>query len=310
MKTGFVSFVAGALLCAALAFALWTQASPRSLPGVDPPAHDEALAAVEAELRAVRGRVHALEARSSELEAQFLALQRDAAESRRKDVERSVEPESEPLPAVATAAADAPDAAGGVDGAASSGEEIPDLDETLELLADRQTPGPERQKLWSRLAKAGLLDQALAFFDKRAEENAADPDCQVDLGHAYIQKLFTASDVEKGVLSMKAHGAYDKALALNDHHWDARFSKAVNYAFAPPIFGLQSKAIGEFETLISQQEAQAPEPRHAQTYLFLGNLYQGQGQVDRAKAAYERGLKLFPESKELGERVKAASGTP
>ncbi len=108
---------------------------------------------------------------------------------------------------------------------------------------------------------------------------------------------------------MKADEAFDAALARDDHHWDARFSKAVSPSFWPPLFGKQAEAIEHFETLMGQQEALPQQgPKHAQTYLLLGNLYQQQGNNDKALATWNDGTQLFPDNHELAARVQPKGG--
>ena len=177
------------------------------------------------------------------------------------------------------------------------------LDAALEILTDPTIRGRKRQETWSALAKAGLLDRAIEDFELRAEELPDDAQAQADLGDAYIQKIFTVSEIEKGKWSRKADGAYDQALALDETHWEARFSKAVNYSFVPPIFGLQPKAIEQFEILRSQQEARDPEPRFSETYLLLGNLHANQGNPDKAREVWAQGRERFPENKQLEAKL-------
>ncbi len=177
----------------------------------------------------------------------------------------------------------------------------------LERILDPATPRREKERAWQRLREEGLLDPAIEALKKRAAESPANPEVHSQLGKAYVQKISRAeSDVEKGTLAMQADKAFDAALALDPNHWDARFTKAVTLSFWPPIFGKQAEAITQFETLLGQQEASLLRPEFAQTYLFLGNLYRGQGQGPRAAETWKKGLALFPEDKELAERLAGA----
>ena len=53
----------------------------------------------------------------------------------------------------------------------------------------------------------------------------------------------------------KADQAFDAALAVDEKHWDARFTKATALSFWPPIFGKQAESVRQFEILIDQQES-------------------------------------------------------
>ena len=177
-------------------------------------------------------------------------------------------------------------------------------EDLMALLLDESLDENGRQEIWDRLRANGQLDEMIELFEERARERSDDPEAQVELANAYLQKIFELGDgPEKGVWAMKADGAYDQALALDDRHWKARFSKAISLSFWPPIFGKQKEAISQFELLISQQQEGALEESHAQTYLLLGNLYHQTGQGDKADEIWRAGLGLFPSDETLLEMV-------
>lgn len=172
--------------------------------------------------------------------------------------------------------------------------------ELYALLEDADLDEEGRQEIWNRIRESGQLDDVIALLEERAEKFSDDPDAQVDVASGYIQKIFEVGEgPEAGLWAGKADKAYDRALALDDRHWDARFNKAISLSFWPPIFGKQREAISHFETLISQQENGAPEDRHAQSYLLLGNLYAQSGDTEKAEATWKQGLGLFPGDESL-----------
>ncbi|MBM3991097.1 MAG: hypothetical protein FJ298_08815 [Planctomycetes bacterium] len=179
------------------------------------------------------------------------------------------------------------------------------LADAFAALEDPALTDAERQKIWAELGKAGLVDALLAKFEERAKLAPNDPDAQVDLGSAYLQRLFQATPgPEQGLWAGKADKAFDAALALDSNHWDARFSKAVSLSFWPPIFGKQKEAISHFETLLTQQShSSAADPRFAQTHLLLGNLYQQSGNAAKATGTWSAGLALYPDDAALREKV-------
>jgi tetratricopeptide (TPR) repeat protein len=165
----------------------------------------------------------------------------------------------------------------------------------------------EAQDVWKKAAEAGVIDELVAMCEKNAADRPNDANAQLELGRAYIQKLMNVPDgPTKGIWSMKADKAYDKALGLDDHNWEARFSKAVNYSFWPPNLGKQRDAIAQFETLVQQQQGQPQQPHFAQTHLWLGNMYTQIGEKDKALAAWQHGLALFPDDAELQHQIALA----
>lgn len=141
------------------------------------------------------------------------------------------------------------------------------------------------------------------------QEVAANPDNEelaVQLGYAYLQPIIrdNVSGMDAGKWSMKADATYDSVLEMNPNNWDARFSKAVSYSFWPPMFGKQKDAIKHFEILVDQQASQPSDPKYAQTYLLLGNLYSQTGETDKAMDAWTQGNSLYPDDAELRAQLE------
>jgi len=172
-------------------------------------------------------------------------------------------------------------------------------------LSGGQLEYEQQEELWKKVRDAGLLDQMVAAFEARAEQLSTVADAQYQLGNAYLQKLFTVPDNEKAKWSMQADRSFDDALALDDKHWGARFSKAVSLSFWPAFLGRGPEAMEHFEILIGQQEESGTaRPEFAQSYLFLGNMYEQQGKTEKAREIWQRGYGLHPQSKELGAKIK------
>lgn len=170
-----------------------------------------------------------------------------------------------------------------------------DVDDAFESLLDPDLAWEDREALWKKVREAGLTDELIALVEAFAAARPNDPDAQVLLGSSYLEKIYEVGNgPEAGEWALKADASFDAALALDDHHWEARFTKAVSLSFWPPMFGKQAEAINHFNTLIGQQESGPSKPSHAQTYMWLGNLYLQQGKNDLAKQTYEKGLKNFP----------------
>jgi len=177
-----------------------------------------------------------------------------------------------------------------------------------ELLAD-DLSRDEAEAIWKAASDAGQLDAVVALFEERAKANPGSADAQLDLGRAYLQKVFKAGNgPEAGTWATKADASFDAALAVDDHHWEARFSKAVSLSFWPPVFGKQTEAIKHFEILIDQQRNLPSNPNHAQTWLLLGNMYQQLGKSDQALATWQKGLALFPDNEQLSQQISNGQG--
>lgn len=183
-----------------------------------------------------------------------------------------------------------------------------DVEDLVAQLMQVDLPYQDRERILTRLNKAGRLDEAIALLEKRAKIEASNPDAQVRLANAYIAKLTggNLSQQEVSMLANKAMDAYDRALELDDTHWEARFSKAMSLSFWPPVLGKQPEAIRNFEILVEQQAHQQPHEGFAQTHLLLGNMYMQQGNAAKAKEAWRRGLEAFPDDEDLKAQLQAA----
>jgi tetratricopeptide (TPR) repeat protein len=174
-------------------------------------------------------------------------------------------------------------------------------------LTDPAVNWEDRRKKWIDLARAGLLDEVLALFEKQAAENPDDTKVQTALGNAYLNKLFNSPQgPEAGIWGTKADKAFDKALALDNHNWEARYVKAISLSNWPAFLGKQPEAISNLETLVQQQSEGPVQPHYAQTYLTLGNLYKQTGKSDQALAMWQQGLALFPDNADLLKQIQIA----
>jgi tetratricopeptide (TPR) repeat protein len=157
-----------------------------------------------------------------------------------------------------------------------------------------------REALWQKIREAKQTDAVIALFEARAKADPSNPDLQTELGEAYLAKIQeVAGGPLAGVWAGKADKAFDSALALDDHHVQARFMKAMSLSFWPPVFGKQAQAVKQFEILIGQQQNSAPSDWQSQAYLMLGNLHLQMGKPEQAKLTYQQGLAIYPEHADL-----------
>ncbi len=153
---------------------------------------------------------------------------------------------------------------------------------------------------WKRAFAAGRMDEVVKQFEALAKANPNDTTAQMNLANAYL--AYVQMDPTKWQNSMKADGVFDKVLALDDNHWEARFTKAVSYTFYPDFLGKKKDAIAQFEKLVEQQASRPAQPYEAQTYLYLGNLLE-QRDPAKAREIWQKGAQRHPDSEELRKKL-------
>jgi tetratricopeptide (TPR) repeat protein len=174
-----------------------------------------------------------------------------------------------------------------------------DLDADWPLLAKSYFDDPAG---WKKAFAAGRMDDVIKKFEELAKAAPNDPKVQMELASAYLSYL--QLDQSKWPLSLKADKVFDNVLALDDKHWEARFTKAMSYTFWPPVMGKQKEAITHFELLMQQQDAMPPESHQAETYLYLGNLYETRGDSAKAREIWRKGARRHPDNQELAKKAK------
>ncbi len=256
------------------------------------------------QLEVLANRMAAIEGQNAKLETTLTELNRAIREVARA-APREVPAASNAQEASAVdAKTDKPKAG---DPGAKKNDDVLTLDAALKRLGDPTLSFLDREEFWGKIRAAGLVDQVIADYEKRAKADPQNPDLQVALAEAYLKKLQDVPEGPlKGVWANKADAAYDTALAADPEHWSARFSKAVSLSFWPPALGKQGEAIKNFEVLLSQQANKTPRPEFAQTYLFLGNMYQQSGQGQKGLDTWKAGLKLFPDNAALKNQIANA----
>ena len=181
------------------------------------------------------------------------------------------------------------------------------VNRTVDTLISAQAGHDQKQDAWKYLANAGKLDQAVTELEKRMSNDPSNAICAAVLGHAYLHKCENIKDVrEQGILAMQADKLFDTALSLDPSNWEARFIKAVALSYWPPMLNKGDEVIQHFQTLIEQQETQAPQPHFAATYAWLGDQYQKANRADDAKAIWQRGAMLFPADEKLRTKLAGA----
>src|SRR5581483_8038447 len=178
------------------------------------------------------------------------------------------------------------------------------LARAIDQLVSPQLNFYQKQAIWKQLRESGQMDAAIAELKQRAADNPSSPEYPTALGNAYLSQIQSAPDQNHPAIL--ADDSFDEALKRDPSNWDAQFTKAVALSYLPSGLGKGPEVIQRLTDLINQQETMSPEPRFAQTYIILGEVYQKAGNSDYAQATWQAGATQFPANAELQKRVAGA----
>jgi tetratricopeptide (TPR) repeat protein len=252
-------------------------------------------AAPAAQIAELQTRVESLEQSLARLTARLEAMTESAVRAPSPAAVPATEGRGEPGPAPGKETA-----AGNTTGAGATAPL--DVAATVETLATGKLSWEKEHEVWSKLPDEEK-DRLLAAFEQRAKDMPHLADAHNELGEAYVHRMLTGDFAKMMALGPKAEKAFDRALEVDDHHWSARFNKAMSLVNQPDWLGRRPEAQRHFQTLVDQQERIPPEDKHAETYHYLGNLLVQQGKAEEAKEMWERGLKRHPGSASLKQKL-------
>ncbi|HED65394.1 MAG TPA: tetratricopeptide repeat protein [Planctomycetes bacterium] len=164
------------------------------------------------------------------------------------------------------------------------------------------------QALYEELRASGRMDDLISYLEREAENHPEDAELQLELGTAYLQKLFgLGPSPEAGVLAAAADAAFDRAIEADPSNLEARYVKAISLSNWPPFLGKTGQAIEQFELLIASIEERGDTGPFVESYLYLGNLYERTGDHERALETWRKGLALDPANEALLAKVESES---
>jgi tetratricopeptide (TPR) repeat protein len=220
-------------------------------------------------------------------------------------------PKSMPLPAVPRAShaeAAVSEQTSGVPSLASVASVA--FTSAIDTLVSPQATYAEKQAAWKQLQDSGRLADAAAELAQRMANDPQNALYPAALGQAYLKLCATTTDVRaQAIWAMNADADFETALNLDPSNWDARYTKAVAMSYWPANLNKGDEVIQQFNTLIEQQEQQAPQPQFAQAYEWLGKQYRKAGQPDAAQQVWQRGASLYPDNQSLQSLLTAPAAS-
>jgi len=182
-----------------------------------------------------------------------------------------------------------------------------------ELRTSPDAYGPPRKYRYL-CAKYGRHDRAIEFFHKMVEENPKQTRAKIELALAYVDKIPTcgglAAIVSKGTLARRSLDQLEDVIDLEGKSWVVHYCLRMNHLYWPRALRHSDDSIANISICIALQEESgdpAGQPYYERSYVILGDAHTKAGEYEKARAAWRRGLTLFPDSDQLKERLKERS---
>lgn len=192
--------------------------------------------------------------------------------------------------------------------AAEATEELASLEREIERRTDDIA-------LASRYrARCTLLQQrarSIEFLEDLTGRQPGTRNLHFQLALAYIDAIPTcggvAAVVSKGTLARKSLDQLDLLVSADARWWPALYARGMNHLHWPRALRHSQSAAEDFKRCIelcSGPEAQPRRNYHVRAYVGQGDALAKDGDVAAARAAWRRGLELFPGTRELSERLE------
>jgi hypothetical protein len=174
-------------------------------------------------------------------------------------------------------------------------------------LDNYRLPGEYRKKCMDNQQH----DRSIKFF---LDLVAAQPDnwrTHLELSCAYVDKIPTCEGalamVSQGALAGKALEQADLVVAANSNQWVSYYTRGLNHLNWPRAFRHSEDAIKDLTKCAEIQEQhgdQGGKPYYLKVHVALGDACTKAGKYQEAREAWQHGLKVFPDAKELRARLE------
>ncbi|HZF12529.1 MAG TPA: tetratricopeptide repeat protein [Thermoanaerobaculia bacterium] len=149
---------------------------------------------------------------------------------------------------------------------------------------------------------AGAYERALDFYQQLATAHPDSWVVAINYGYAYVDKIPAAGSITQVILANSALGWFTKSLERKST-WLGLFTRGNSYLYWPKVFGKTALGIADLEKAVAMSKTEPPCTCHVRAWVALGDGYWKLDQLDKARAAWNEGLKLFPGNAPLTGRL-------
>jgi tetratricopeptide (TPR) repeat protein len=145
-------------------------------------------------------------------------------------------------------------------------------------------------------------DRCIKFFESLVAANQKSANAFLNYGFAYVDKIPVAGTITQVILANTALSQFTRSIELSPS-WIAQYTRGNSYLYWPKVFGRTPLGIADLEQAMKIQKQDKKRPYHVRAYISLGDGYWKMDDNARARALWQEGLQLFPESEPLKARL-------
>jgi tetratricopeptide (TPR) repeat protein len=192
-----------------------------------------------------------------------------------------------------------------------------DWDKALDLLEAALTADADNVRFGSEYRRAAILraedlhgkdgkpedfDRPIKFFEQLVAKNPSDANAYLNYGLAYVDKVPVVDVISRISVANSALTQLSKSIELRPS-WVGYYTRGTNYLFWPKFFDRAKLGVVDLETAVKMQKAGPSKPYYAHAWVALGDAYWKTNQMEKARSAWSEGLKEFPDTPALQERL-------
>jgi tetratricopeptide (TPR) repeat protein len=184
--------------------------------------------------------------------------------------------------------------------------QLNDFDAGLHHLEMALADDPDNLRYASEYRQAIIrhkeFDRSIEFFGKLLGDHPTSANLHLNFGFAHVDKIPMAGSITQVLLANTALGEFSKAVDFQPS-WIAYYTRGASYLFWPRIFNKAPLGVADLEKALAMQLSGPKKPYYVRTYIALGDGYCKMEQMDKARATWQEGLRQFPDSSQLKERL-------
>jgi tetratricopeptide (TPR) repeat protein len=149
---------------------------------------------------------------------------------------------------------------------------------------------------------AKAYDRALDFFKKLVADHPQSAAAALNYGYTYVDKIPSSGSITQVILANDALSWFTKSIELQPT-WLALYTRGNSYLYWPKVFGRAPLGVADLEAAVKMSQAVSRKPYHVRAWIALGDGYWKLDDLEKARATWSAGAKLFPDNPDLQARL-------